>query len=157
MRAGSRRAPTAILAVNRLAPVIDARGLGLRAICKHVQQFGQLGIAVLLDELRDAIAAAPAAGCALDREGGDPKVREGVRVVSHASGGPRVSSSGWRRRAEIEVVLLLQPTDDGRHVDKLDLRRPHFRLDPVQLLARIPAFARGGISGARQWSIGIAS
>jgi hypothetical protein len=43
------------------------------------------------------------------------------------------SSSGWRRRAEIEVVLLLQSSDDGRHVDKLDLRRPHFRFDTVQL------------------------
>jgi hypothetical protein len=43
------------------------------------------------------------------------------------------SSSGWRRRAEIEVVLLLQSSDDGRHVDKLDLRRPHFRFDSVQL------------------------
>ena len=45
----------------------------------------------------------------------------------------RPFTSGWRRRAEIEVVLLLQLTDDGRQVDKLDLRRPHFRLDPVQL------------------------
>ena len=29
--------------------------------------------------------------------------------------------------------MLLQLADDGRHVDKLDLRRPHFGLDPVQL------------------------
>jgi hypothetical protein len=43
------------------------------------------------------------------------------------------SSSGWRRRAEIEVVLLLQSSDDSRHVDKPDLRRPHFRFDSVQL------------------------
>src|SRR5271170_1734738 len=43
------------------------------------------------------------------------------------------SFSGWRRRAEIEVVLLLQSSDDSHHVDKLDLRRPHFRFDSVQL------------------------
>jgi hypothetical protein len=42
-------------------------------------------------------------------------------------------SSGWRRRAEIKVVLLLQLNDDGSHVDKLALRRPHFRFDTVQL------------------------
>jgi hypothetical protein len=45
----------------------------------------------------------------------------------------RPFTSGWRCRAEIEVVLLLQSSDYGHHVDKLDLRRPHFRFDSVQL------------------------
>src|SRR5580704_3808533 len=42
-------------------------------------------------------------------------------------------SLGWRRRAEIEVVLLLQLTDHGRQVDKLRLHRLHFRFDLVHL------------------------
>jgi outer membrane protein OmpA-like peptidoglycan-associated protein len=56
-----------------------------------------------------------------------------VSWVALASRFAASSSSGWRRRAEIKVVLLLQLNDDGSHVDKLALRRPHFRFDTVQL------------------------
>jgi hypothetical protein len=40
------------------------------------------------------------------------------------------SSSGWRRRAEIEVEFLLQSTDDVHHVGVL--LRSHFWFDSVQ-------------------------
>jgi hypothetical protein len=40
-------------------------------------------IAVLLDQLGDVVAAAAAARLALDREGRDEEVGEGVGVVSH--------------------------------------------------------------------------
>jgi hypothetical protein len=40
------------------------------------------------------------------------------------------SSSGRRRRAEIAVALLLQSSDNVRHVGEL---RSHFRFDIVQL------------------------
>ena len=59
--------------------------------------------------------------------------RMSARCFTHVSCSSRLFTSGWRRRAEIEIVLLLQLTDDGHHVDKFDLRRPHFRLDFVQL------------------------
>jgi hypothetical protein len=38
----------------------------------------QLGVAVLFHEPGDVVAPAPAAGLALDREGRDAEVREGV-------------------------------------------------------------------------------
>jgi hypothetical protein len=41
------------------------------------------------------------------------------------------SSSGWRRRAEIEVELLLQSSDDVRHVGELILIRSDFRFDAI--------------------------
>jgi hypothetical protein len=46
----------------------------------------KLGVAVLFHELRDVVPAAPAAGFALDREGGDAEIREGVGVIAHGSG-----------------------------------------------------------------------
>jgi hypothetical protein len=54
------------------------------------------------------------------------------------------SSSGWRRRAEIEVVLSLQLVNDGCHVDKLRLHRLHFRFDPVNLHVKLfsPLYGR---------------
>ena len=57
---------------------------GLRAIGQHVPQVRQFHIAVLLDELGDVVATAPAAGFALDRQGRDAEVRERVGVVSYA-------------------------------------------------------------------------
>jgi hypothetical protein len=51
--------------------------------------FGQLAStcrAVLFDQLRDVVAAKPPAGFALDREGGDAEIREGVGVIAHGSG-----------------------------------------------------------------------
>jgi hypothetical protein len=53
---------------------MDALRSGLRAVGEHVAQVRQLRIAVLLDEPGDVVAAAPAAGLALDREGRDAEV-----------------------------------------------------------------------------------
>ena len=58
----------------------------LRAVGEHVPQLRQLGVAVFLNEPGDVVTASSAAGLALDREGRDAKVREGVGVVSHGSG-----------------------------------------------------------------------
>ena len=54
-----------------LAPIVDAEGSRLRAIGEHVPQLRELGIAVLFHEPGDVVAAAPAAGLALDRQGRD--------------------------------------------------------------------------------------
>jgi hypothetical protein len=53
-------------------------------IGEYMPQLGELGVAVLFHQPGDVIAAAPAAGLALDREGRDAEIREGVGVVSHA-------------------------------------------------------------------------
>ena len=53
------------------APIVDAEGSCLRAIGEHVPQLRELGIAVLFHEPGDVVAAAPAAGLALDRQGRD--------------------------------------------------------------------------------------
>ena len=82
---------------------MDADGARLRAIGELVQEFGQRGIAVLLDQLGDVVAAA---WLRTDREGWDAEVREGVGVVSHAgcfagaalSGGPFRRAFGFRSR-----------------------------------------------------------
>ena len=63
---------------------MDALRLRLRAIGEHVPEVGKLHVAILLHQLRDVVAAAPAAGLALDRQGRDEEVREGVRVVFQA-------------------------------------------------------------------------
>jgi hypothetical protein len=47
-------------------------------------QLRQFHIAVLFHELGDVVAAATPAGLALDREGKDAEIREGVGLVSHA-------------------------------------------------------------------------
>jgi hypothetical protein len=83
-----RRAPSAVFAVHGLALVIDALRSRFRAICEHVQQLRELGVAVLFHEPGDVVAAAPPAGFALDREGVGVEVRERVRVLSHALGRP---------------------------------------------------------------------
>jgi hypothetical protein len=54
---------------------MDAERLRLRAIGEHVPQLGSFAI------------AAPAAGLALDREGRDAEVREGVGVAFMLSRG----------------------------------------------------------------------
>jgi hypothetical protein len=54
----------------------------------------------------------------------------GVRSARRKFCAAATSSSGWRRRAEIEVVALLQSSDDVRHVGEL---RSDFRFDTVQL------------------------
>jgi hypothetical protein len=64
-RRGERAEP-AVFFRTPLAPVIDARGLGLRAICEHVQELRELGVSVLFHEPGDVVAAALAAGFALD-------------------------------------------------------------------------------------------
>jgi hypothetical protein len=57
-----RGAPSAVFSVHRLATVVDAVGLRLRAIGELVQEVGELGVAVLLDQLGDVVAAVTAAG-----------------------------------------------------------------------------------------------
>jgi hypothetical protein len=66
---------------------MDAERAGLRAIGEHMPQLGEPGVAVLFHEPGDAVATAPAAWLALDRERRDEEVRKGVRAVSHAWGG----------------------------------------------------------------------
>ena len=82
-------------------------GFRLRAIGEHVPQFGKLGIAVLLHEPGDVVAAAPAARLAFDRQGGDAKVPQGVCVVSHASGG--LSPFARARRLASSVHVTMRP------------------------------------------------
>ena len=69
----------------------------------------------------------------LSQRPGPTNCRGGAGQNTNGSRAQVGFTSGWRGRAEIEVVLLLQLTDDGRQVDKFDLRRPHFRLDLIQL------------------------
>jgi hypothetical protein len=66
---------------------MDAVGVRLRAIGEHVPQLRKLGVAVLFDEAGDDIAAAATAGLALDGQGGDEEVREGVGVITHCRQG----------------------------------------------------------------------
>ena len=92
----------AILSVPHLALVADAERFRLRAIGEHVPQLRQFHVAVLFHEAGDVVAAAPTAGLALDRQGRDAEIREGVGVVSHSFGAAKAScaSFGWRRRAD---------------------------------------------------------
>ena len=53
--------------VNRLAPVVDAGRARLGAIGECHQQVGQLGVAMLLDELCHGVAPAPGAWAADNR------------------------------------------------------------------------------------------
>ena len=48
-----------------------------------MQEFGELGVAVLFLEPGDGVAASAAAGFALDRERRHEEVGEGVGVVAH--------------------------------------------------------------------------
>jgi hypothetical protein len=57
---------------------MDALGVCLGAIREHMPQLGELGVAVLFHEFCDVLATSPAAQRALDREGRDAEVREGV-------------------------------------------------------------------------------
>jgi hypothetical protein len=70
------------LAVDRLAPVVDAGRARFRAVGEHLKQIGQLRIAVLLHELRNAVAPAPTAGLADNRERRLPNVGQGDRAVA---------------------------------------------------------------------------
>jgi hypothetical protein len=72
---------------------MDTERSRLQAVREHVPKLGQLGVAVLLHEAGDVVAAAPAAGLTLDREGRDEEVREGLGVVSH----------GWRAGGLLEL------------------------------------------------------
>ena len=58
---------------------MDAERARLWANGEDVQELGQPGVAVFLDEL--GLAAKSAAGLALDREGRDAEVRERVGVA----------------------------------------------------------------------------
>jgi hypothetical protein len=64
---------------------VDAERLRLGAICKDMPKLGQFGVAALFHEAGDVVATTPATGLALDREGRDAKVREGVGVVSQGA------------------------------------------------------------------------
>jgi hypothetical protein len=55
---------------------MDALRSRLRAIREYMPQLGQLRITVLFDQPGDVVAAAPAAGLALDRERRHEEVRE---------------------------------------------------------------------------------
>jgi hypothetical protein len=52
-------------------------------------------LAILFDQAGDVVTPKPAARLALDRQGRDAKVREGVGVVSHASGGLSLMRVVW--------------------------------------------------------------
>jgi hypothetical protein len=85
---GAGRARPAVLAVDDLTRVMNAKRSGLRAIREHMPQLGQLGVAVLLHEPGDVVAPAPAARLAL-------------RSRARGRGGPRgwgrdLSCLGWR-------------------------------------------------------------
>jgi hypothetical protein len=54
--------------VDRLAPVVDAGRARLLTVGQHLQEVGQLGVAVRLTKPCHGIAAAPAARLAYDRE-----------------------------------------------------------------------------------------
>ena len=78
-----RPSKPAVLTVHGLAAIVDAGGLGFRAIGEDVQELGQSSVAVLFHQLCHVVAAVAAAGFALDREGGDAEIREGMGVVAH--------------------------------------------------------------------------
>jgi hypothetical protein len=81
-RRWGRSRKTTILAVMHPATISHAERI-LVALRQHGQEIGQLGVAILLDELRDVVATAPGARLALDRKGRDAEIRERVRVLSH--------------------------------------------------------------------------
>jgi hypothetical protein len=62
---------------------MDALRLRLRAIGEHVPEVGKLHVAILLHQLRDVVAAAPAAGLAFDGDGRDAEVGEVEIVAGH--------------------------------------------------------------------------
>ena len=64
-------------------------------------QLGELGVAVLFHEPRDVVATAPTARFALDGEGRDEEIREGVGVVSH-----RRWNSGFRHLSQFRLGPL---------------------------------------------------
>src|ERR1700677_1993715 len=77
---------------------MDALRSRFRAIREYMPQLRELGVAILLDQLGHAVAAAPAAALALDRQGGDEEVRERVRVIAHGAIGLRAwRASFWRQ------------------------------------------------------------
>ena len=66
---------------------------------QHGQEIGQLGVAVLLDELRDVVAAAPAAGFAFDERVGKRKSERvwafsltGVETPGSSPSAPRLTA-----------------------------------------------------------------
>ena len=129
---GPWRARSAIGAVANLAPVTDALRSRLRAVREDVPQLRQLRIAVLFHELRDVVAAAPAARLALDREGGDAEIRESVGVVSHcarraAPAGPRGIAAG-----QSSSVSLIDPLSAPLHPTHLfSLLRPYMTHETI--------------------------
>jgi hypothetical protein len=60
---------------------MDALRPRLRAIGEDVTQVGKLYIAIFLDQPGDVVAAAPAAGLALDRQGRGAEVGEGEVIA----------------------------------------------------------------------------
>ena len=68
--------------VNRLAPVVDAGRARLGAIGECHQQVGQLGVAMLLEELCHGVATAPGARAADDRQRRPANIRQSKRAIS---------------------------------------------------------------------------
>ena len=68
--------------VDRLALVVDAGRARLGAVGECHQQVGQLGVAMLVEELCHGVASAPIARSAGDRARRRANVRKGKRAVS---------------------------------------------------------------------------
>ena len=83
------------LSLDRLAPVMDAGRARFLAVGERLKQIGELGVAVLRHELRNAQAPTPAARLADDSERRPADVRQGERAVAgHGPSAPRRRFSG---------------------------------------------------------------
>ena len=90
------------------APVMDAGGARLLAVCERLQQVGQLGVAVLLDKPRHTVAPVPTARLADNRE------RE--RAISRH---PRTIAREPEQRAEFGVVNVTSDTQNREQKNML--------------------------------------